>query len=142
MNRRLTRSRDAMVGGVAAGVANWINADPALVRIAWALLVPLTAGAALLAYIVGWIVIPEEPKQPASTATGVDMAGDATPPATPEAQREDDGRTALLIGGGLVLIGLWFLVREYLPDIDWGLVWPLLLVAAGVVILVTASRRR
>ena len=43
MNRRLTRSRDAMVGGVAAGVANWIGTDPALVRIAWALLVPLTA---------------------------------------------------------------------------------------------------
>jgi phage shock protein C len=146
VNRRLTRSRDAMIGGVAAGVANWMNADPALVRIAWALLVPLTAGAALLAYIVGWIVIPEEPKQPASTAsvgdTAGDTAGDATPIATAEAQREDDGRAALLIGGGLVLIGLWFLVREYLPDIDWGLVWPLLLVAAGVVILVTASRRR
>ena len=47
MSRRLTRSRDAMVGGVAAGVANWIGTDPALVRIAWALLVPLTAGAAL-----------------------------------------------------------------------------------------------
>jgi phage shock protein C len=142
VNRRLTRSRDAMVGGVAAGVANWINADPALVRIAWALLVPLTAGAALLAYIVGWIVIPEEPKKPASTAAVGDTAGDATPPATPEAQGEDNGRAALVIGGGLVLIGLWFLVREYLPDIDWSLVWPLLLVGAGVVILVTASRRR
>ena len=48
----------------------------------------------------------------------------------------------MLVGGGLVLIGLWFLVREYLPDIDWGFVWPLPLVAAGVVILVSASRRR
>jgi phage shock protein C len=126
-----------MVGGVAAGVAHWLNADPALVRIAWALLVPLTAGAALLAYIVGWIVIPEEPRQPTSTTIG-----DTDAPAAAEPARTDDGRTALLVGGGLVLLGLWFLLREYLPDFNWGLVWPLLLVAAGVVILVTASRRR
>jgi phage shock protein C len=140
VNRRLTRSRDAMVGGVAAGLANWMNADPALVRIAWALLVPLTAGAALLAYIVGWIVIPEEPTEP---ATGAEAAGtDPAGPSAGEPARADDGRTALVIGAGLVVLGLWFLLREYLPAIDWGLVWPLLLVAAGVVILVTATRRR
>jgi phage shock protein C len=140
VNRRLTRSRDAMVGGVAAGLANWMNADPALVRIAWALLVPLTAGAALLAYIVGWIVIPEEPRGPTGDA---EVAGpDPAVPSATEPAREDDGRTALVIGAGLVVLGLWFLLREYLPAIDWGLIWPLLLVAAGVVILVTATRRR
>jgi len=144
MNRRLTRSRDAMVGGVAAGVANWIGADPALVRIAWALLVPLTAGGALLAYIVAWIVVPEEPRRDvaatAPTEAGTDA--EATAPVAATDEGDDNGRTALLVGGGLVLIGLWFLVREYLPDINWGLIWPLMLVAAGVVILVGASRRR
>jgi phage shock protein C len=146
MNRRLTRSRDAIIGGVAAGVANWIGTDPALVRIAWALLVPLTAGGALLAYIVAWIVVPEEPHRPASTAAAGEAVADADPTEPVEARNgeigEDTGRTALLLGGGLVVIGLWFLVREYLPDINWGLIWPLLLVAAGVVILVGAARRR
>lgn len=140
MNRKLTRSRDALVGGVAAGVAKWMNADPALVRIAWALLVPLTSGGALLAYIVAWIVVPEEPRQPA-TVGGVAATDAAVTEASTEPAR-DDGRTALLVGGGLVLLGLWFLVREYLPAINWGLIWPLLLVGVGVVILVTASRRR
>lgn len=145
MNRRLTRSRDAMVGGVAAGVANWIGTDPALVRIAWALLVPLTAGGALLAYIVAWIVVPEEPRNPQTSATASSDAGpdaDAGAPAATPEEGYDTGRTALFVGGGLVVIGLWFLVREYLPDINWGLIWPLLLVGAGVVILVGASRRR
>ena len=145
MNRRLTRSRDAMVGGVAAGVANWIGTDPALVRIAWALLVPLTAGGALLAYIVAWIVVPEEPRNPQASATASGDAGtdaDASAPAATPDEGYDTGRTALFVGGGLVVIGLWFLVREYLPDINWGLIWPLLLVGAGVVILVGASRRR
>ena len=123
MNRRLTRSRDSMVGGVAGGVAEWLNADPALVRIAWALLVPLTAGAALLAYIVAWIVVPEAPAQPAATAAEV-AGGDPDAPAAAEPARPDDGRTALLVGGGLVILGLWFLLREYLPDFNWNLVWP------------------
>jgi len=142
VNRRLTRSRDAMVGGVAAGVANWINADPALVRIAWALLVPLTAGGALLAYIVAWIVVPEEPKHP-EAAIGADTRtqGDSAPVAD-EPRREDDGRTALLVGGALVAIGLWFLVREFLPRIDWSFVWPLILVGIGVLILLGSARRR
>jgi phage shock protein C len=142
MNRRLTRSRDAILGGVAAGVANWLNTDPALVRIAWALLVPLTAGAALLAYIVAWVVVPEEPRRPAGEPAAAGEPATDEAPVAAEPERADEGRTALLVGGGLVLIGLWFLVREYLPAINWGLIWPLLLVAAGAVILVSASRRR
>ena len=146
MTGRLTRSRDAMVGGVAAGVATWIGADPTLVRIAWALLVVFTGGAALIAYIVAWIVVPEEPR-PSKAAEGAGVAvedeGRAVAAPVPEGERRvDEGRTALLVGGGLVLVGLWFLVREYLPDFNWGLIWPLLLVAGGVLILVTASRRR
>ena len=139
MNRRLTRSRNSMIGGVAAGVAEWIDADPALVRIAWALLVPITGGAALLAYIVAWVVLPEAP---AAAATEAAAAVDGEPVVQETPSRPiDEGRTQLLLGGGLVLVGLWFLVREYLPDIDWGFVWPLALVAAGIVILVSATRR-
>ena len=147
MDRRLTRSRQAMVGGVAAGVAEWINADTALVRIAWAILVPLTGGFALLAYIVAWVVIPEAPRRPDATAAGTvaGSEGEAMPSGsavdeTPDVASGD--RTALFIGGGLIVVGLWFLVREYLPEIRWNLVWPVVLVAIGVLILVVSQRRR
>jgi hypothetical protein len=100
----------------------------------------------VLAYIVAWIVVPEEPRHPAPAAVagepGANVDADPAASVTPPEDTVDPGRTAMLVGGGLVLIGLWFLVREYLPDINWGLIWPLLLVAAGVVILVGASRRR
>jgi phage shock protein C len=122
-----------MIGGVAAGVADWINADPALVRIAWAILVPITSGAALLAYVVAWVVLPEAPKKTGEAADAAPVAAD-----TPR----DEGRTALLVGGGLIVIGLWFFAREYLPDIDWGFVWPLLLIGVGILILAGTMRRR
>ncbi len=65
MNRRLYRSRtDTVIGGVASGLAAYLNADPALIRIAWAILVVVTGGVALLVYIVAWIVVPEEPATP------------------------------------------------------------------------------
>ena len=144
MDRRLTRSRDALVGGVASGVARWLNADPALVRIVWAVLVPLTSGMALVAYIVAWIVMPEEGPGPKAPATGEGPGADGTagtPLVTTDAPRRED-RTAYVIGGGLVLLGLWFLVREYLPELRWDLVWPIVLVVAGAAVLLTASRRR
>jgi phage shock protein C len=152
MTRRLFRSRtDTILGGVAAGLADYLNADPALVRIAWAILVPLTGGVALLAYIVAWIAVPEAPAADVSAAaepaidpvTGETIApavGSPTPART--ATVRDDGRAGVVVGAGLVLIGLWFLLREYLPDFDWNLVWPLIIVGIGAVIVVASMRRR
>ena len=166
MNRRLYRSRtDTVLGGVAAGLATYLNTDPALVRIAWAILVPLTGGAAFLAYIVAWIVVPEEPVRTARVvdpAVGADadatvppaddapayaagagepMTGPEWTEAEPEPPRSD-GRPGLVVGIGLVLLGVWFLVRDYLPPIDWGLIWPVVLIGIGGLILVTTSRAR
>jgi phage shock protein C len=140
MSRRLLRSRtDTVIGGVAAGLAQYLNADPALVRIAWAVLVPITGGAALLAYIVAWIVVPEAPKAATAEAVGGDpeAAGSVAEPAA-----RNDGRAGIVVGIGLVLVGAWFLLRQYLPEIDWGLVWPIVIIGIGIVILVTTTRRR
>jgi hypothetical protein len=46
----------------------------------------------------------------------------------------------LLIGGFLVLIGIAFLLRNFIPAIDFDLFWPIILVFVGVVILVAAFR--
>ncbi|MBA3587237.1 MAG: hypothetical protein H0W41_06330 [Chloroflexi bacterium] len=85
---------------------------------------------------LAWVVVPEASAQPQSAESVAPASEDAKPGPV------DDGRTALLVGGGLVLVGLYFLVREYLPRIDWGFVWPLILVGIGALILVGAARRR
>ena len=59
--RRLYRSRNnRMLGGVCFGLADYLNIDPTIVRIAWVLFTAL-GGAGLLAYIICWIIIPENP---------------------------------------------------------------------------------
>lgn len=46
-----------MLCGVCAGIANYFNIDPTLVRLIWAVLI-LFAGTGILAYIIGAIIIP------------------------------------------------------------------------------------
>jgi phage shock protein PspC (stress-responsive transcriptional regulator) len=57
---RLERLRsDRVLGGVASGMARHLGIDTAWVRIAF-VVVTLFGGAGILAYIVGWIAMPEE----------------------------------------------------------------------------------
>lgn len=56
---KLTRSRNGMIGGVAAGVAQALNLDVTLVRIAF-ILISIFFGSGLLVYLILWAVIPRE----------------------------------------------------------------------------------
>lgn len=64
MQRRLMRSRRTrMIAGVCGGLAEYLNVDPTIVRLLWALLTifPATMAVGLLGYILAWIIVPEEP---------------------------------------------------------------------------------
>jgi phage shock protein PspC (stress-responsive transcriptional regulator) len=177
---RLYRSRDdRILFGVAGGVAEWLDLDPALVRIIWALLI-FAGGIGFFLYIVMAFVIPEEPEDyepmpymagdrysgvaggtPAvDPATGQPMA---TPPpaassweadraarhadrearraARRAARKDRDGRGAVVFGAILVIIGAWFLLRNYLPQFDDRLFGPVFLIVVGVIVVAMAVRR-
>jgi hypothetical protein len=59
------------------------------------------------------------------------------------ASREGRGGTSagLIVGGFLVLLGTFFLVREFLPSIDFDWFWPLVLVGLGILLVVAALGR-
>ena len=50
-------SSDKIIGGVASGIANYLDIDPAVMRILMLLFV-FTAGFGILLYIILWIVLP------------------------------------------------------------------------------------
>jgi len=84
MDDRLYRSvDDRMLAGVAGGVAERLDADPSIIRIVWALLIVLTGGVALVAYIVMAVVVPDAPDGGPVPPTGT--APDPTgPPPDPD----------------------------------------------------------
>jgi len=168
MSDRLFRSRDdRMLAGVAGGLAEMWDADPSLVRVIWALLVIFTGGIALLVYIVMAIVVPEDDGSyrptTAAAPTKATFAGEAPTGSAPfndQAQTARDARAearatrraarterggglsaGVILGGFLILLGLFFLVRQYLPQIDFDWFWPLVLVGLGVALVVSAMGR-
>ncbi|MBC8005704.1 MAG: PspC domain-containing protein [Verrucomicrobia bacterium] len=59
--RKLTRSRDKMIGGVLAGIADYFDVDPTIVRILYVVLSIASVGfPGLIAYLIMWAIIPEE----------------------------------------------------------------------------------
>ena len=60
MEKKLYRStHNKMIAGVCSGLAEYINIDPTIIRVIWAL-VGFT-GTGLLAYLVCALIIPEKP---------------------------------------------------------------------------------
>ena len=60
MNKRLTRSNDRVLAGVCAGIAEYLDFDPTMVRIAYAFLTLFTAFSGLIFYFVLGLVMPEK----------------------------------------------------------------------------------
>jgi len=59
--KKLYRSRDnVMLAGVAAGLADFLDIDPTIVRLIFAFSIFL-GGTGLLVYVVMWMVVPEAP---------------------------------------------------------------------------------
>lgn len=135
----LYRSREnRLIGGVAGGIAEYFNIDIAVVRLLWILSI-FFAGGGVLAYIVAWIVIPEQPAENVQiyVETAVPHEEHESLPRrelSPEEERIRDRRRST---GGVLLIGLGvlFLAHQLVPVHFSRFLWPLLLIAVGIFIL-------
>lgn len=60
--KRLIRPRNGRkIAGVCAGFAEYFDLDVTLVRVVWLISVFLGVGLSFIAYLIAWIVMPEEP---------------------------------------------------------------------------------
>lgn len=61
IRKRLTRSNDKMIAGVLAGLGNYFDVDPTIVRIGYVVLSIASIGfPGIIAYLIMWAVIPLE----------------------------------------------------------------------------------
>jgi phage shock protein C len=59
--KTLYRSRDnRMLGGVAGGIGEYLDADPTVIRLLFAISF-LLFGSGILVYLAMWLIIPEKP---------------------------------------------------------------------------------
>lgn len=132
--RTLWRSRtNRIVAGVCGGLADYLNVDVALIRIAIVVLA-LAGGGGIVMYAVGWILIPEEPEGAASrTDVGAPPRAASGPVAASDSAK-------LIFGGLLIAVGSILLVNMLVPGFG-KYFWPLVLIAVGAAIIVQGSRR-
>src|SRR5215813_3094829 len=58
-------SPERKIAGVCAGFADYFDLDVTIVRVVW-LIIALFGGGGILAYIIAWIVMPDEQPAPSS----------------------------------------------------------------------------
>ena len=124
MQNKIYRSRtNSMIAGICGGLGEYLSVDPTIIRVVAVLLI-IPDGIGLLAYIIGWVIIPRRPEVEAEVVAP-----------------ERSGRSRLLPGLALILIGLVFLLNNLIPWFDIGYLWPLILIVLGVALLLKAHKR-
>ena len=127
MEKRLYRSsRDKIIGGVAGGIGQYFDIDPVIVRILF-VVGAVTGGWGFIAYIVCWIVIPQEPHSAAEPAP--------SPQPSPDVPPAPGTRRRVVFGTALIGIGALFLADNVLPGFSLHDFWPAFLILLGAAIL-------
>jgi phage shock protein C len=140
MGKKLYReTKDRVLGGVAAGLARYLEIDVTWVRILF-ILVTIFGGSGFLAYLVLWIAIPE---QPFNWTMNGDTDYRVDKPETVISEAAQPKKSSSMFVGGLILIflGLFFLLHEFDLIPYWfslGKLWPLVFVVPGLVMLMNA----
>lgn len=134
MTKKLYRSKnDRVLAGVCAGLANHFNVDPVLIRVIFVAAL-LGGGFGLLAYLILWVVTPENPEFYQANEQGSTYTNDIS--YKNQDKMSNNNRAGSTIAGViLILLGGLFLAEEFLPDFDFEKYWPLILIFVGVGLL-------
>lgn len=141
MERQLYRSKgNRMLAGVCGGVAEYFGIDPTVVRLIW-VLVTLTYGVGLIAYIIAAIVIPERGYDSYTGSQEQYSSGSYDNAVGPDKPAASDNKLNIIIGGALVVLGALAITRRYI-HIDLSLLWPLILIVIGAFIIYNGWGRK
>ncbi len=139
---RLFRSRtDRMIGGVAGGLGHYLGLDPTLVRLFFVLLA-LANGIGVLAYLAMWIIVPPEGQGEVASAETMRAGADEIAErarALGVGLSAPNRQAGTLVGAVLIVLGAILLLQNlnflWLRWLNLDLLWPLLLIAAGLALI-------
>jgi len=164
MKERLFRSRkERVIGGVCGGIAEYFGIDPIIVRIIFIVLA-IGKGLGLLAYIILWIAVPEEPidryyarfNQGAPPSSTPPKEGEEQTPAQEQASASSNqnadfsyppyppqkkGIGGLIFGIGLIAAGVLFLFWNLIPSFDFDIFFPIVLVILGIFLIYNSIKK-
>ncbi len=135
MEKRVYRSvTDSKIAGVCGGLGEYFNVDPTIIRIIAVLLI-FADGVGILAYIIGWIVMPKRP---------LALEGEVPPPPPSDpVGKETSSLAKFLPGLILIAVGAVFLFKNVFWWFDfWDFFWPAIIIAVGLALILSSSRKK
>lgn len=160
MNKLYRSATDRVFGGVCGGLAEYMQVDPLIVRILF-VLVAMINGLGLAAYLLMWVFVPsqtsaggqrdqvvhENVEEIKERARALGQSAQQSLNRQQWAVNWGAGKTnqrMLLIGAALVIVGLLVLLDNVglLWWFSLGNLWPLILIAVGVVVLLNNLKEK
>ncbi len=151
---RLYRSRtDRVIAGVCGGLAEYLQLDPLLIRALFIILAVMT-GVGVGLYILLWIFVPEAEREYGgsdemirSNVQEIREKAESLAQEARSALREgkappEVGNRLLVVGGILISIGLLLLLRNFGLLVWLNKLWPLVLIALGLLVLINSLKER
>jgi len=148
--KKLYRSRqNRMLGGVCGGIAEYFNIDPVIVRII-AVAFFFMGGSAVIAYIIGLIIIPNEPFGLTTTEKQGNAPAAAPAQASAQVVISSNGALPLVLGIALIFIGVIFLLHNipFFHPFYWQVrhfarhfFWPSLLIVFGIYVIARSWKK-
>ncbi len=131
MDKRLYRSStNKIIGGVCGGLGQYFEIDPVILRLIAVILVFPTGGAAILVYLIGWIIIPKQDE------------GAVVEESSPQGPVTASTWRGFWPGIILIGIGLLLIMRETWYWFHWDELWPIVFIGAGLFLILRRNRRR
>lgn len=136
-NKKFERSStNRVIGGVCAGLADYLNLDIALMRVLF-VVAAFCGSFGFWLYIILWIVIPSQKLLNFDNIQQEETTIDITPD-----EKSGSNKGAITISIILIVIGLIALMDNFLY-IDWiWKLWPVILIVLGVVIIINTQKNR
>jgi phage shock protein C len=143
MNKKLFRKPvGAMLGGVSSGLGEYLGIDPLFIRLFFVLWA-VTGGSAYLVYLILWAVMPVEGDLAPMNLDGrIKQVGREIS----EVARHPNPQLVIFAGVGLIGMGIFFILQQvgfpWSGWFRWELIWPVVLVLAGIALLIRSLTRK
>lgn len=132
-----------MIGGVAAGLAEYLEVDVSLIRLITLVLVVFT-GIGLIVYIIAWIVIPAKPggKNKKKVEDEIKEKAETVAETIKGEVKKDNNLNSREFWGVLILIvGLLLIIQNFLGLSFWKNFWPLALILVGLYLILKNDKK-
>jgi phage shock protein PspC (stress-responsive transcriptional regulator) len=142
--KRLYRSlHNSTIGGVCGGLGEYFSTDPVIFRVIFVVAF-FAGGSGLLAYLVFWIITPIQPYQtgnPTAQSVKEEPTDKEIKPENMEQKMKQKSDGSIWGGIILITIGSIFLIDRFVPRIDFGDLWPLILVVIGAILIINSFQK-